>query len=358
MHRVRRPLRAPAVVDERAARSSDPRRTPWGANATLRGRPPAILILAPHKTGSTFFTAFMHDVASLLGLCWYTDNAAFMYAPSDHNKCASPSCGHAGVQRRFGGADRGWGDCTAFTDGQLRAAAAAAATSSGASDGRAAAAAAPAAEAPAAAAALPLSACNGFLWGTLRLPPAMRSAAALLGTGPWQWYVVLHSRHPGDTLVSGYHSFGWTHPASPSASDAQRRAHAARQAAIRNRTVDEYVVSEAPELRRKYAAYAELMQGAPPGVRLVASKYEELVGHFPRWLAGLLAALQPSYDQPTLYALHRALIARHGRAFAPDGRHKRSVRPGRFAAEVSASAVQELRAAHAGWWTEQLGYSF
>ena len=105
-------LRVPAVVDAGAARRSDPRQASWGANITLRGRPPAILIFAPHKTGSTFFTSFLHDVAAHLGLCWYTDNAAFMYSPSDHTKCASPSCGHTGHQRRFESDDRGWGDCS------------------------------------------------------------------------------------------------------------------------------------------------------------------------------------------------------------------------------------------------------
>ena len=49
---------------------------------------PAILLFAPHKTGSTFFTALMHDLSRLLDLCWYTDNAAFMYAPNDFSKCA------------------------------------------------------------------------------------------------------------------------------------------------------------------------------------------------------------------------------------------------------------------------------
>ena len=333
-------LRVPAVVDAGAARRSDPRQASWGANITLRGRPPAILIFAPHKTGSTFFTSFLHDVAAHLGLCWYTDNAAFMYSPSDHTKCASPSCGHTGHQRRFESDDRGWGDCTAFTCEQLDVSAAAAQLTDSAMQ-----------RSP-----LSLSAANGFLWGTLRLPPAMRSAMAHVGTGPWQWYVVLHSRHPGDTLVSGYHSFGWTHPASPSASAMQRRAHESRQAAIRNRSVDDYVLSEAADLQRKYNVYFHLMRHPPTGVKLLRSRYEELVTAFPRWLATFVAALSPSYSKETLVATYRYLLRRHANAFSPDGRHKRSVRPGRFSEEVGAATIEALRQSHLKWWTE-LGYS-
>lgn len=224
-HVLAPPIEQPATSG--AALASDPRKADWGANASLSGAPPALLFFAPHKTGSTFFAAFMHDLAALLGLCWYTDNAAFMYAPLDHSKCASPSCGHvAGVpQRSFTNSDLGWGDCTGFTAAQLGVAAGCNAT--------------PLAqcEVP------PPSARNGFLWGPLRLPKPMRAAAAQLRTGRWRWIVLLHQRHPLDALVSGYHSFGWTHPAAPSASAQQRRAHAARQSAVRNLSVDQYVMA-------------------------------------------------------------------------------------------------------------------
>ena len=32
--------------------------------------PPAILLFAPHKTGSTFFAAFLRDLSKQLELCW------------------------------------------------------------------------------------------------------------------------------------------------------------------------------------------------------------------------------------------------------------------------------------------------
>lgn len=366
------------VVDGGIARPSDPRRVPWGVDVMLSGRPPAIVLFAPHKTGSTFFTRFLHDLSELLGLCWYTDNAAFMYrSPHAHSKCASPSCGHAGAQRQFTSADRGWGDCTPFADSHLRAASTCASgrvvTSAGDTathagvDGRANSMrqdGVPEEQAI----AVPcsgrqrLSAANGVAWGALRLPEQMRTAVRLLGEPPWHWYMVLHARHPGDTLVSGYHSFGWTHPAAPLASAMQRRAHATRQASVRNLTLDQYVASNAAELARKYLPYSELLArtGTPGGrapahTTIISSRYEEMVTAFPRWLSSFMAHLSPSYSNQTLQSVHAELLRRHARAFVADGRHKRSVAPGRFASDVSTVTANEQRRLHREWW-QRLGY--
>jgi type II secretory pathway pseudopilin PulG len=344
---------ADAVVAA-AARNSDPQRVHWGAGVTLRGPPPAIVVFAPHKTGSTFFTAFLHDLASMLGLCWYTDNAAFMYAPPDHAKCASPSCGHLqATQRRFQARDNGWGDCAGFASDMLAEAgvlACAADPEAGASKAAATAAATPstasttpppplAAAAAAAStstcsrrrsrgsrrsasASLPRSAAQGVAWGVVRLPPAMRTAISQLGTGPWKWYMMLHQRSPSDTLVSGYHSFGWTHPAAPGASSAQRATHASLQSAIRNVSADQYALSHAAELRGKYAPYLELLYGGGAGrgtttgergrrpsthaadAVLIRSRYEELVTAFPRWLSTFLNHRTPACRPPAMNICH------------------------------------------------------
>ena len=224
----------PTVVTSGAALRSDPIRSRWGANATLTGPPPALLLFSPHKTGSSFFAPFLHDLSALLGLCWYTDNAAFMYSPLDRTKCASPSCGHAGDQRRQRKADTGWGECSSFVSDTLGTVDACRARGEGGC-------------------APPLSAQNGLLWGPLRLPDAMRQASARLGSAPWRWYVVLHQRHPLDTLVSQYRSFGWTHPAPFDATAHQRLLHSTRQSAVRNTSVDDYVSAHVAELKSKCA---------------------------------------------------------------------------------------------------------
>lgn len=402
-----RPAVKPPRVSAHAAARSDPRRVPWGVNVTLHGRPPAIVLFAPHKTASTFFTTLLHDLARLLGLCWYGDNVAFTYAPTDHAKCATPSCGHgkaeAVPQRSFEPSDGGWGDCAAFASTQIVAASSCAQQHNGYStlwggdgrareDGASAARAigdelpmgrADASESSDACTPLPLSAQNGVAWGAVRLPPAMHRVLRALGTPPWHWYLVLHQRHPGDTLVSEYHSFGWSHPPPPKATAEQRARHLERQARIRNTSVADYVASHLPDLRRKYVPYLEMLRHAPPGdtrtvwadghtdagalpaskgnvapaapVTIVRSRYEELVTDFGQWLEPLMTALQPSYTPQTLAMLREALRARHAHSFEADGRHRRSVTPGKYAAEVSELAAAAHRREHKEWWAP-LGY--
>ena len=343
--------------------------------------PAAILLFAPHKTGSTFFTAFMHDLHKQLDMCWYTDSAAFMYRPKDYSKCSSPSCSHAGAEKAYSADDRGWGDCTHFTslrireatecvagaDGELSAASSGEISRAGAADasqggggsagggGGGGSDDSGSRQAPAGSSSCVSShgARHGLLWGPLRLPAAMSAARGLLplqrpppvapvaeselasdgeivnaalrqarravntqlppqlplllSRGVWQWLVVLHQRHPLDTLVSGYHSFGWTHPAAPGASEAQQRQHEERQAAVRNQSVDAYVLANAAELARKYKPYLELLRAPPASVRVLRSRYEEMVTAFPRWLSALLAALEGGRVPPDRRAQKRAV---------------------------------------------------
>lgn len=349
--------------------------------------PPAILLFAPHKTGSTFFAAFLRDLSKQLELCWYTDNAAFMYWPKDFTKCSSPSCAHPGPQKSFSASDRGWGDCTDFTSARIREASGCLALGQGRARRAAAAANGGASDAPwdgsgtggggsggsnggggsgsddgvVDGACATQSARHGLLWGPLRLPPAMNAARGLLSVGTWRWRVVLHQRHPLDTLVSGYHSFGWTHPAAPGATEQQRREHDERQAAVRNLTVDEYCLANAAELRRKYAPYLELLRAAetravPASVRLVRSRYEEMVTAFPRWLEQLLDALMEGhYTTATRAKVLEKLTRTHAGAFRPDGKHKRSVSPGRFRRELRAETIATAAREHAEWFGA-LGY--
>ncbi|EOD40115.1 hypothetical protein EMIHUDRAFT_108626 [Emiliania huxleyi CCMP1516] len=306
----------------------DPTAGRGSANAS---RPAAILVFAPHKTGSTFLVALLHDLADALGLCFYSDNAAFLYRPKDRRKCAAPSCGHLEMQQRlYGRGDRGWGECTTFVSARLAAA------SSCASRPR-------------------CSAPRGLVWGPLRLPGEMRTAMGLLrGDGPWRWYVLLHQRHPLDALVSAYHSFGWSHPAAPEASSAQRRRHTARQAAVRNQSVDEYVLANAPLMRAKYAAYAELL-AAPRGTLLLRSRYEDMVAFFSQWLAQLLAPLEASFSAGARAALLERLRRRHRGAFAPSGGHKRSVAPGAFVRELRPATIAAAMEQNGDWFAP-LGY--
>ena len=415
-------------------------RVPAANVSVVAAGPAAILLFAPHKTGSTFFTAFMHDLHEQLGMCWYTDSAAFMYHPKDYSKCSSPSCGHAGEEKAYSPDDRGWGDCTHFTSLRIREASecvagaggeqsavssgvisrADAADASQSGEGGAGASGsggsgsggsrqlstAGSGQAPAGSSSCVGShgARHGLLWGPLRLPAAMNAARGLLplqrlpplapirepelvsdggianaalrqarravntqlppqrppplAPGAWQWLVVLHQRHPLDTLVSGYHSFGWTHPAAPGASEAQQRQHEERQAAVRNQSIDAYVLANAAELARKYKPYLELLREPPsPHTRVLRSRYEEMVTAFPRWLSTLLAALEGSRVPPErLQAAKAELLRAHAGTFKPDGKHKRSVLPGRYERELKPETTAAAIHQHQDMFS-LLGYS-
>ena len=73
-------------------------------------------------------------------------------------------------------------------------------------------------------------------------------------------------------------------------------------------------------------------------------------------MTSLLSHLAPSYDEHTLRATTAELIRRHRKAFRTDGKHKRSIKPGRFDAEVGAESAAELKRLHHDWWAE-LGYA-
>ena len=320
-----------ATLAARSTAWSHPVLAVRGSNVTANVHPLALVLLAPHKTGSTFFTTFLHDLAVSLHLCWYTENAAFMYTPHDRSKCASPTCGHRGQQRAFKIDDRGWGECTTYISAQLKTARLCATLQSVRSAG-----ADECTDGP------PSSVQSGVLWGPLRLPRDVYSAAAHVGHKPWQWYIVMHQRDPGDTLVSGYHSFGWTHPAAPGASAQQVRDHTARQASVRNQSADSYALANAADLRHRYAPYLELLQAPLPDVVLVRSRYDHLVIDYARWVRSIVLQLSPSCDAGTLTMLEHRLRERHRASFSPNGAHKRYVRPGRATAELLTVIRAEL----------------
>ena len=370
------------------------------------------------------------------GLCWYSDNVGY-YSPPDNSKCGSKAAAIARSSKSLQVGDGGWGDCSGFAGTQILIASMCiqeqqpqekqqqqVVSESGATRAAAAAGDEEASIRPfygidngdnqteypwvvddwledgmkgwiaeeeaaeeeqeqglaSCGISPPISATNGVAWGALRLPAGMRRALTTLGTPPWHWYLILHQRHPGDTLVSEYHSFGWTHPPPPNASPEQKRRHAERQAVIRNTSAAKYVSDHLEDLRSKYVPYMEVLDalkqqklqrgggsaaaeasGTLPALdtthlSIIRSKYEELVTDFAKWLDTLLTALATSYTRATLDIVRAALLEKHKRSFDPNGKHKKSVKPGRYDAEVLPAAANEHKKRHAAWWAP-LGYA-
>jgi len=186
----------------------------------------------------------------------------------------------------------------------------------------------------------------------------MRAALATMAranASRWQWFVVLHQRHPLDALVSQYHSFGWSHPASPEASDEQRRQHELRQGRIRNQTVDDYVLAGLDHMRQTYAPYFELLSSPPPSAVLIRLRYEDMVCYFEQWLSQLLLQLRAGLGVEPIW-LQQQLLEKHRSAFDANGKHKRSVVPGSFVRELRPSTMATVLTTHRQWLGE-LGYT-
>lgn len=109
------------------------------------------------------------------------------------------------------------------------------------------------------------------------------------------------------------------------------------------------------DLKQKYMPYFELFLSAPGHITLIRSRYEDLVTAFPEWLRRFVESLAPSYTRATRSMLLARLMALHGDSFRPDGKHKRTVKPGMFASHVQPENIELLERAHRDWWT-RLGY--
>lgn len=94
-------------------------------------------------------------------------------------------------------------------------------------------------------------------------------------------------------------------PATPRA-PACRPAHGRRPCATRAWTPTCW--PRRRELARKYKPYLELLRAPPPSVRVLRSRYEEMVAAFPRWLSALLAALEGGRVPPDRRAQKRTVI--------------------------------------------------
>lgn len=93
---------------------------------------------------------------------------------------------------------------------------------------------------------------------------------------------IFHLRNPVDVLISQYYSFGWTHPAPPTAG------FSARREAIRRQTIDEYCVEACAELADKYrvtmADYTRCTDAIP-------SDYSLMRDNFGAWNAAMCRVL-------------------------------------------------------------------
>lgn len=145
---------------------------------------------------------------------------------------------------------------------------------------------------------------------------------------------VWHHRHPLDSLVSQYRSYGWTHSKPP---DMDPKEWEQRQAKIRNRSLETYALRYIG-VRKTYirSVCAALRDG-----RDVLSSYELMVGDFPDWLKHVATALRVAEANRTGFV--DAMVGRFAKEFHTDGRHRSFLFPGSHRSAMSEGAVARLR---------------
>lgn len=139
-------------------------------------------------------------------------------------------------------------------------------------------------------------------------------------------------RDPRDLLVSGYYSFGFTHPFSPVPEI--RAKQEARRAAIQAKSIDQYVLDEAPTTRGHFETLLRLTRDCP---RATLLRYEDMLQDWPRFEGELLTVLE--FAPATLADLH-------ARSRPPEredaASHRRRGRPGDHAEKLRPETVARL----------------
>ena len=159
--------------------------------------------------------------------------------------------------------------------------------------------------------------------------------------GPFRWYMqledidqyklLLHLRDPRDTLVSQYFSFGQSHPI-------WNEFQAKRKERIEKMTLEEYVVDAAPQVRERYADYAEHMAGRP---NVLFVKYEQMVDDFDGWLDAVAQHLDLADGNAR--AFRRIKRKRVEKVEKEDPRkHVRQITPGDHVRKLDTRTIDEL----------------
>jgi hypothetical protein len=122
----------------------------------------------------------------------------------------------------------------------------------------------------------------GFVYGPIRIldqkHPSLEITRTLLREGNLGGRkLIFLVRDPRDIIVSMYYSFGFTHPLSPN--EEIKAYQLERRRKIREKTIDEYALQIAPQVKEKFDIIRSLMQSVPAEDRILLT-YEEMVEEF------------------------------------------------------------------------------
>jgi hypothetical protein len=173
---------------------------------------------------------------------------------------------------------------------------------------------------------------GGCYYGPIRRPALLTSLPHLN-----DFRTIILLRDPRDCLTSLYYSMAFSHR-TPANKQAQERFEKYREH-VRQMDIDNYVLNEAPQWRKRYETYCTALQ-ENQNVKLV--KYEQLVLDFPGWLDRVTDALQVTLPRRTTSKLFR--MADFDVAKEDVHSHKRQVLPGDHRRKLQPETIDKLTA--------------
>jgi hypothetical protein len=139
-------------------------------------------------------------------------------------------------------------------------------------------------------------------------------------------------RDPRDILVSQYYSFGFSHSLSPDTKTQNRQR--SQRAKIQAMTLEEYVVNEAPSIKRYFNIAYELSKSCKRGVIL---KYEDMIDNYEQFSRDLSQVLKISNK-----VKDQIFLRTRPKAAEDISSHRRSGRPGQFRSRLNQKIIKRL----------------
>ena len=178
---------------------------------------------------------------------------------------------------------------------------------------------------------------NGYLYAVLRLydkehPGYDLTKKLLISSRLKKIKTIFWVRDPRDILVSLYYSFGFSHPFSPN--KAIHTHQIERRERIQKMTLDEYVLSEAPNLKWKLDQIDRLRHKLPDHLYI---RYEEMIHNFDlffKTLSDFTGIEQNLYEE--MYQETRPTICEDV------SQHKRSGKTEAFREKLKPETIKEL----------------
>eukprot|EP00898_Chlorokybus_atmophyticus_P003346 jgi/Chlat1/4011/Chrsp26S04074 len=210
------------------------------AGSQPKPNPLAVVVYAPHKTGSSFVNRLLRGVSTLCRVCHFSDS----YSGS---VCVNSDCAITDKLHAKDYTSSRWGSCYEWNKDHIEAANSQLETAG-----------------TQARSTIEQRVIDGFIWGPVRNFSEQADVSAYS-----ERLYIFQQRHPLDMLVSEFHALAQSGDLTE------------------KQTVDEFVLQVLPYLRDSYTPMFDMLKKLPPS-EVHISRYEDLFLDFDSWLDAMV----------------------------------------------------------------------